>query len=278
METASTMSALTLAQVDVFGEDATRLVIMGVLAVVAAAAAWQASRADTLATGAAYWVAGLAVAAVTGFFFYDTTMALFAASIYAVPAAALTVYVFGRSPWEFAIWSVAAGAGLLGILVLADQKTAAFAAATVIIVFTAFKVLDSPRIVHAAIWLAGMLGGVAFIFLGLAAEFLAIIQILIYVGAVVTLFLFTVMLTTPDEDVHFLDELELPPGVTIESVRDLNPADPGVGHGPYKAFQETNPRKPTRAPDDLTGVSIADGVYGDETTVRRKAQKDKEGQ
>ncbi|MDP3789568.1 MAG: NADH-quinone oxidoreductase subunit J [Candidatus Omnitrophota bacterium] len=53
----------------------------------------------------------------------------------------------------------------------------------------------SRSIFHSAVYLAFALIGVACIYLYLDAEFLAIVQILIYVGAIVTLFIFTIMLT-----------------------------------------------------------------------------------
>jgi NADH-quinone oxidoreductase subunit J len=49
--------------------------------------------------------------------------------------------------------------------------------------------------VHAALWLVVTLGAVAGVYLLLAAEFLAWVQVLIYVGAVVVLLLFALMLT-----------------------------------------------------------------------------------
>lgn len=59
----------------------------------------------------------------------------------------------------------------------------------------AFFVVTSRNIFHCALYLAFTLLGVACVYLYLDAEFLAIVQILIYVGAIVTLFIFTIMLT-----------------------------------------------------------------------------------
>ena len=56
-------------------------------------------------------------------------------------------------------------------------------------------VVTTPHMVHAALWLVVTLGSVAGIFLVLAAEFVAWVQVLIYVGAVVVLLLFALMLT-----------------------------------------------------------------------------------
>jgi NADH-quinone oxidoreductase subunit J len=59
----------------------------------------------------------------------------------------------------------------------------------------ALLVVLSRNIFHVAIYLAMTLIGIACVYLYLDAEFLAVVQVLIYVGAIVTLFIFTVMLT-----------------------------------------------------------------------------------
>jgi NADH-quinone oxidoreductase subunit J len=139
-----------------------------------------------------------------------------------------------------------------------------------VILASAIMVLRTRELVHGAVWLATLLFGVAGIFLTLGAEFLAIIQVLIYVGAVITLILFTVMLTVPTEakDPH---ELYLPPGVTVESVESLQSGMPeATGVGPYKDLQDTNPRRPAKKPADLYGVSLADDEYASDVTPSTK--------
>jgi NADH-quinone oxidoreductase subunit J len=64
-----------------------------------------------------------------------------------------------------------------------------------IAVVSAVLVVSTPHLVHAALWLVVTLGAVAGVFLVLAAEFVAWVQVLIYVGAVVVLLLFALMLT-----------------------------------------------------------------------------------
>jgi len=59
----------------------------------------------------------------------------------------------------------------------------------------ALRVVTTDNVVHAALWLVVVLGGVAGIYVLLAAEFVAIVQILVYIGAVIVLFLFGIMLT-----------------------------------------------------------------------------------
>lgn len=70
----------------------------------------------------------------------------------------------------------------------------------------AIMAVTSKQLVHAALWLVLSLGGVAVEYLLLTAEFVAWVQVLIYVGSVVVLLLFGLMLTrapigpSPDAD------------------------------------------------------------------------------
>ena len=65
----------------------------------------------------------------------------------------------------------------------------------VVAVASAVLVVTTRQIVHAALWLVVTLGAVAGSFLVLTAEFVAWVQVLVYVGAVVALLLFGLMLT-----------------------------------------------------------------------------------
>ena len=62
-------------------------------------------------------------------------------------------------------------------------------------VLAALGAVTLPNIFHAALALAAALVGVALVFLALGAEFLAVVQVLLYVGAVMTLMIFAIMLT-----------------------------------------------------------------------------------
>jgi len=62
-------------------------------------------------------------------------------------------------------------------------------------ILAALAVLGSKEIVRSVMWLALTFLGVGFTFLFLNAEYLALIQILVYVGAVSILMLFGIMLT-----------------------------------------------------------------------------------
>ena len=59
----------------------------------------------------------------------------------------------------------------------------------------AIGVVRSPNVVHAALFLVVVLAGLAAQYILLAAEFVAWVQVLIYIGAIVILFLFGIMLT-----------------------------------------------------------------------------------
>lgn len=62
-------------------------------------------------------------------------------------------------------------------------------------VASAIAVVTTRQIVHAALWLVVTLGATAGCFLVMTAEFVAWMQVLIYVGAVVVLLMFGLMLT-----------------------------------------------------------------------------------
>jgi len=62
-------------------------------------------------------------------------------------------------------------------------------------IVAALGVVLLPNIFHAALCLVGTLVGVACLYIALQAEFIAVVQILLYVGAVMTLIIFAIMLT-----------------------------------------------------------------------------------
>ncbi|MGW1280790.1 NADH-quinone oxidoreductase subunit J family protein [Streptomyces tsukubensis] len=70
----------------------------------------------------------------------------------------------------------------------------------------AVMTVTTRQLIHAALWLVVALGGLAVEYLLLTAEFIAWVQVLIYVGSVVVLLLFGLMLTkapigrSPDAD------------------------------------------------------------------------------
>jgi NADH-quinone oxidoreductase subunit J len=60
---------------------------------------------------------------------------------------------------------------------------------------SALMVVTSKNLVHAALFLAATLAGIAGVFLVLHADFVALVQLVVYVGAIAVLFLFGLMLT-----------------------------------------------------------------------------------
>ncbi|NMG27488.1 NADH-quinone oxidoreductase subunit J [Aromatoleum evansii] len=75
-----------------------------------------------------------------------------------------------------------------------DFKTLVFYILSAIMVFAALRVITSRNPVHAALFLVLSFVTAGGIWLLLAAEFLAIVLVMVYVGAVMVLFLFVVMM------------------------------------------------------------------------------------
>lgn len=72
---------------------------------------------------------------------------------------------------------------------------APFLVLAVAVVAGALMVVLSRNVVHAAFWLLEVMMAVAGLFMLLSAGFLALVQMMVYAGAVSVLMLFTVMLT-----------------------------------------------------------------------------------
>jgi NADH-quinone oxidoreductase subunit J len=75
---------------------------------------------------------------------------------------------------------------------------ATFLAVAALILGSALLVVVSKNLVHAALWLIVSLFGVAILYALLDAGFLAVVQVVIYIGAIAILFIFAVMLTRKD--------------------------------------------------------------------------------
>ena len=73
--------------------------------------------------------------------------------------------------------------------------------------------VTSPRVVHCALWLVVCLGSLAGVYLVLGAEIVALVQLLVYVGAVVVLVIFALMLT--HAPVQASRRLDAPPGQRV---------------------------------------------------------------
>lgn len=75
-----------------------------------------------------------------------------------------------------------------------DAKTGLFYVFAAILLFAAFRVITARNPVHAALYLVLAFFQAAAVWILLKAEFLAITLVLVYVGAVMVLFLFVVMM------------------------------------------------------------------------------------
>ena len=75
-----------------------------------------------------------------------------------------------------------------------DAKTGFFYLFSVVLLFAAFRVITARNPVHAALWLVLTFFSVACTWIVGGAEFLGIALVLVYVGAVMVLFLFVVMM------------------------------------------------------------------------------------
>ena len=78
---------------------------------------------------------------------------------------------------------------------LAEPVNWAFLAMAVPMVVAALRVVTSRNVVHAALFLVLTLAATAGMFILLSAEFVAWVLVLVYIGAVVVLFLFGIMIT-----------------------------------------------------------------------------------
>ena len=77
-----------------------------------------------------------------------------------------------------------------------------FIASAALIVASALMVVTSRNLVHAALWLISALFGVAILYVLLEAGFLAVVQVVVYIGAIAIMFIFAVMLTRRDMRDH----------------------------------------------------------------------------
>jgi NAD(P)H-quinone oxidoreductase subunit 6 len=83
-----------------------------------------------------------------------------------------------------------------------DISTAVFYLIAIITVGSAAVVAFSPNIIYSAFSLLGTFAGVAGLYVFLGADFVAGVQVLIYVGGILVLILFAVMLTHRITDVE----------------------------------------------------------------------------
>ncbi len=74
-------------------------------------------------------------------------------------------------------------------------KNIFFGILAAIVAISALRMVTTRNIVHAALYLVAVLAGLGALYVLLTAEFVATTQVLVYIGAVMVLFLFGIMLT-----------------------------------------------------------------------------------
>ena len=80
------------------------------------------------------------------------------------------------------------------------MSTAAFIVIAILTLAGALAAASLPKLIHAALCLVVAFIGVAAFFFLLGAEFVGLVQIFVYVGAVAVLIVFTILLTRPAEE------------------------------------------------------------------------------
>ena len=78
---------------------------------------------------------------------------------------------------------------------LAEPINWVFTLLALVLVYSAVRVVTSQNVIRAALFLVGALASTAGLFLLLSAEFVALTLVLVYIGAVIVLFLFGIMIT-----------------------------------------------------------------------------------
>jgi NADH-quinone oxidoreductase subunit J len=76
-----------------------------------------------------------------------------------------------------------------------DASQVIFLLSAFLIGISALMVVTTRNLIHAALWLISTLFGVAVLFILLEAGFLAVVQVIVYIGAIAIMFIFAVMLT-----------------------------------------------------------------------------------
>lgn len=79
-----------------------------------------------------------------------------------------------------------------------DASQVIFFLSAALILGSAVLVVTVRNLVHAALWLIATLFGIAILYVLLEAGFLAVVQVVVYIGAIAIMFIFAVMLTRRD--------------------------------------------------------------------------------
>jgi NADH:ubiquinone oxidoreductase subunit 6 (subunit J) len=96
-----------------------------------------------------------------------------------------------------------------------DESSIAFIVLSILTIGAAILSLEARQVVYGAVALAFSFLGIAGLFILLDATFVALFQIIVYVGAIAVLILFTVMLVTKDVEADAKREPFRPMAIAI---------------------------------------------------------------
>jgi NADH-quinone oxidoreductase subunit I len=136
-----------------------------------------------------------------------------------------------------------------------------FAASAAVILVGAVGVVTSRNPVHAALSLVMTLFGVAVLFIEQEADFLAAVQIIVYAGAIVVLFLFVIMFLGVDrrEDIRWSRWPASAPwpscwsGITLAGIILAMAGHRALGHRRHQVVGPIQGRSPRRRPESPSG-------------------------
>lgn len=138
----------------------------------------------------------------------------------------------------------------------------AFGIIAALMIFSAFRVVTTKNVVHAALYLVIVLAGVAAQFILLGSDFVGVTQVLVYIGAIVVLFLFGIMLTRAKLGVD--DTVGQERRVMAICVAVLLAAV--MGYALIDGFQDVMVAERQFGPADAPGgttAAISDTIFGD---------------
>lgn len=130
----------------------------------------------------------------------------------------------------------------------------AFAAVGLVAAASGLLAVTTRHVVHAALWLVVCLGAVAGCYLVLGAELVALVQLLVYVGAVVVLVLFALMLTRAPIGPHA--------EVSTGRAHRLLAAALGAGVTTLLAAVLLPVAGPARARPQMSSTALAEQLFG----------------
>ena len=161
-----------------------------------------------------------------------------------------------------------------------EAENVAFGIIAAVMCIAAIRVVTTKNVVHAALYLVLVLGGVGMNFILLGAEFTAVTQLIVYIGAVVVLFLFGIFLTRApigrsadlDNDQRWLAVLTsiLLLGVLVYALQDAFGNDKLVIDGPQTSAEVGNSIFQTFViPFEIVSVLLLAALIGAIVIARR---------